>query len=176
MNLTIAPLQTADIPLILAWNEGRDAAFLTQWAGSGYRYPLTAPQLQQKLFLSSMDREFSLYKILVDGAAVGTVELNYVAMRRGTAMVCRYLIAEEHTNKGYGTAALAALADLAFNSLKLSALYLKVFDYNKRALRCYEKAGYHRIGSSQWPNGWLVWDMELRRNGGFWGRMLEKMR
>ncbi|MCF7920056.1 MAG: GNAT family N-acetyltransferase [Candidatus Cloacimonetes bacterium] len=49
-------------------------------------------------------------------------------------------------NKGYGTEALELLLDYGFNILNLNNIYLKAFDYNKRALVCYEKLGFKLIG------------------------------
>ena len=43
---------------------------------------------------------------------------------------------------GYGTDALNALVDFGFGELRLERIYLHVFDYNARAMRSYEKAGF----------------------------------
>ncbi|HZK57114.1 MAG TPA: GNAT family N-acetyltransferase [Clostridia bacterium] len=45
-------------------------------------------------------------------------------------------------NQGYGTDGLKAFLDYYFRTLKMKALYLKVSIFNKRAQRCYEKAGF----------------------------------
>ena len=41
-----------------------------------------------------------------------------------------------------GTDAMNALLDFAFGELRLERVSLEVFDYNPRAIRSYEKAGY----------------------------------
>lgn len=44
--------------------------------------------------------------------------------------------------KGYGTDGLKAFLKYYFEVLKMEALYLKVSVFNKRAQRCYKKAGF----------------------------------
>ena len=49
-------------------------------------------------------------------------------------------------NRGYGTEAVELLLGYGFNVLNLNNIMLTVFAFNKRALRCYEKAGFRVIG------------------------------
>jgi RimJ/RimL family protein N-acetyltransferase len=49
-------------------------------------------------------------------------------------------------NQGYGLEAIELLLDYGFNILNLNNIFLKVFDYNERAMRCYLKAGFKEIG------------------------------
>ncbi|MBP3626854.1 MAG: GNAT family N-acetyltransferase [Clostridia bacterium] len=47
---------------------------------------------------------------------------------------------------GYGADAVETLVEYCFKHLNLHKIYLKVFDYNKKAISCYEKAGFIREG------------------------------
>ena len=49
-------------------------------------------------------------------------------------------------NKGYGTEATKLILDFGFNVLNLNSIMLRVFEYNARAMKCYEKAGFKEIG------------------------------
>jgi len=53
---------------------------------------------------------------------------------------------ENYHNKGYGTEALNLLLDYAFNILNLKNVMLKVHAFNKRAVKCYQKVGFKKIG------------------------------
>lgn len=44
--------------------------------------------------------------------------------------------------KGFGTEATNLILEYAFNVLKLHKVDLRVLEYNKRAIRCYEKCGF----------------------------------
>ena len=49
-------------------------------------------------------------------------------------------------NKGYGTEALSLIIDYGFKALNFHNIILKVYEFNKRAIRCYEKIGFKKIG------------------------------
>ena len=48
--------------------------------------------------------------------------------------------------RGYGTEAVHLLLDYGFNVLNLNSVELGVYAFNRRAIRCYEKVGFKRIG------------------------------
>lgn len=53
---------------------------------------------------------------------------------------------KKYWNKGCGTDAVNALLRYGFETLNLNRVWLRVFDYNKRAQRAYEKAGFTKEG------------------------------
>lgn len=67
----------------------------------------------------------------------------------------------EDWGKGYGTDAMKILLRFAFTELNLRHVNLTVFEYNPRAIRSYEKAGFQHAGRLR---GYLLkdgkrWDM-----------------
>ena len=54
---------------------------------------------------------------------------------------------KEYWDKGIGTEAAGLLLDYGFNILNLNSVMLGVFEFNKRAIRSYEKLGFKRIGN-----------------------------
>jgi len=49
-------------------------------------------------------------------------------------------------NRGYGTEALCLLMDYGFKALNLHNIFLRVYSFNKRAVKTYEKIGFKYIG------------------------------
>lgn len=49
--------------------------------------------------------------------------------------------------KGLGTEAVRLLLDYGFNVREFHSIWLSVYEYNKRAKQCYEKAGFHEAGT-----------------------------
>ncbi len=49
---------------------------------------------------------------------------------------------KEYWGKGYGTDAMRVVLRYAFTELNLHRVSLTVFEYNPRAIRSYEKAGF----------------------------------
>lgn len=52
----------------------------------------------------------------------------------------------EYWGKGYGVDALNLVLGFAFQDLNLSRVGLEVFDFNKRAYKCYLKVGFKETG------------------------------
>jgi len=53
---------------------------------------------------------------------------------------------KEKWGKGYGTEAIRLLLNYGFEALNFHRISLGVFDFNKRAIRAYEKAGFKKEG------------------------------
>lgn len=51
--------------------------------------------------------------------------------------------------KGYGSEALILLLNYAFLEMNLHRVYLRVFSFNKKAIRLYEKLGFSHEGTSR---------------------------
>ena len=53
---------------------------------------------------------------------------------------------KEYWSKGYGADALRVMLDFGFNVRGYNNISLNVYEYNKRAIACYEKIGFKRQG------------------------------
>ena len=60
----------------------------------------------------------------------------------GSAEVAIHLGDPATWGQGLGTDAMRALVDFGFGELRLERIWLRVFDYNERAIRSYEKVGF----------------------------------
>ena len=49
---------------------------------------------------------------------------------------------KEYWNQGYGTEAIVTVLRFMFTEMNLHRVMLRVFDFNHRAQRCYEKCGF----------------------------------
>lgn len=56
-------------------------------------------------------------------------------------------VGQQHRNGGNGTEALRLALRYAFGDLKLHKVYLRVLQYNARAIRAYEKVGFQVEGT-----------------------------
>ncbi len=80
-----------------------------------------------------------------DGQTVGTVDLFDIDLHAGHAFVGVY-IASEMRLRGYGTAALEAVCDYAFNVLGLNSIVAVVAVNNIASLRIFGRAGFDNVG------------------------------
>ena len=66
-------------------------------------------------------------------------------------------------NKGYGTEVTKLVLRYAFEQLNLNRVQLRVYEYNARAVKCYEKAGYRLEGRLRQARFWRgrYWEVLL---------------
>lgn len=91
---------------------------------------------------------FSIYS-LENGRLIGEVGLDGVQWNHGDTFIGIGLGEREFWGKGYGTDAMRVILRYAFNELNLHRVSLNVFEYNQRAIRSYEKAGFKIEGRAR---------------------------
>jgi RimJ/RimL family protein N-acetyltransferase len=79
---------------------------------------------------------------LDDDRRIGNVTLRNLDRENGSAELAIVITDKPSQGHGFGTDALNCLVDFGFGELRLERIYLHVFDYNLRAQRSYEKAGF----------------------------------
>lgn len=80
-----------------------------------------------------------------DSALIGHVAL-YGATAATRSATLGIVMGPEATGKGFGTDALRTLVRYGFDEFGLNRLELQVWEFNTRALRAYEKAGFTEEG------------------------------
>lgn len=161
MEVELRPFERNDFARLIGWIKSPD--FLLQWAGANFNYPLDEAQLER--YIQGSEGEQPIRRIFkaVDintKAVVGHIELNNIDLRNKSAKVCRVLVGEPSLRgRGIGTQMIRKLLDIGFHQLSLHRIDLVVFDFNKAAIRCYEKLGFVKEGHLR----------EVRRIGGeYW--------
>jgi RimJ/RimL family protein N-acetyltransferase len=101
----------------------------------------------EKAFLSNLSRDHN-YSIIdmKTNELIGNCGFFAIDNLNQTAEVGIFVGNKEYWNKGYGTEALILLLDYGFKALNLYNIQLRVYGYNGRAIRSYEKAGFKQIG------------------------------
>lgn len=83
---------------------------------------------------------------LEDNKLLGNCSITHILQVQGTAEIGIFIGDEENWGKGYGTEAIKLLIDFGFNYLNLNNIMLKVFSFNERAIKSYEKVGFKVFG------------------------------
>lgn len=81
-----------------------------------------------------------------EGSHIGNIGLGDVDWRNRKAALGIAIAEKEYWGRGYGTDAVMTLLDFAFNEMNLHRVHLSVFEFNRRAIRCYEKCGFRHEG------------------------------
>jgi RimJ/RimL family protein N-acetyltransferase len=145
-------IEREDLPRFVAWlNDPELREHLTLF------HPLSLP-LEERWFADTLTAEpaaqpFSL-EVRRAGASPGGDEWTHVGgggfhavdWRNRAAELGIFIGEKAFWGGGYGTDAVRTLARWAFDELNLNRVWLKVFDSNPRAVRCYEKVGFRTEG------------------------------
>lgn len=83
------------------------------------------------------------------GRHIGNVMYYNVDYQRREAEIGVTIGLREYWGRGFGTDLLRTFVTYLFDALPLDRIYLKTLDWNLRAQRCFEKAGFKRYGSSR---------------------------
>ncbi|MCL4394913.1 MAG: GNAT family N-acetyltransferase [Chloroflexi bacterium] len=83
---------------------------------------------------------------LAENKLIGSCGLHKVDLKNRSGVFGIFIGDKAYWSKGYGTDATLALLGFAFGELGLHRVELEVNDFNPRAVRAYEKAGFRRDG------------------------------
>jgi RimJ/RimL family protein N-acetyltransferase len=96
------------------------------------------------------------------GRHIGNVMYYNIDHGRSEAELGITIGVREYWGKGYGSDAVRTILQYVFTKMALNRVYLKTLDWNKRARRCFEKAGFVAFGTSR-RGGHDFILMEVRR-------------
>ena len=132
-----------DFTQLMGWIKDEEA--LMNWSGSLFSYPLTQSSLEWYIEdVNDIDEsEAFVYKAIEQDTqkVVGHISLGTVSRKNRSARISRVLIDPDNQGKGYCMQMVQAVLKIGFEELKLHRICLGVYDFNKAAMRCYEKAG-----------------------------------
>jgi len=79
-----------------------------------------------------------------DGRFIGGCGVNRMDRKNRHAQVGIFIGDREYLGKGYGTDAMKVLLEFLFDEYNVNKVKLKVFGFNHRAIKSYEKCGFHK--------------------------------
>jgi RimJ/RimL family protein N-acetyltransferase len=145
-RIRLRALEREDIPTFVRWfNDPELRHYLLMFE------PMSKAK-EEKWFDSMLERRddflFGIEAQLAERwLLIGNIGLHRVSWKDRHAVLGIALGEKEYWGKGYGTDAVRTMLRWAFHELDLNRVELEVFDYNPRARRCYEKAGFRLEGT-----------------------------
>ncbi len=144
---------------LTASNPETDAELFAKWSRDSEYFRLldSEPVLPQTAasFKQDMERRAEKYeansfvftiRTLAEDKPIGFIGLVGISWTHGDSWVAIGLGEREYWGRGYGGDAMRVALHYAFTELNLHRVSLGVFDYNRRAIRSYEKAGFVHEG------------------------------
>jgi RimJ/RimL family protein N-acetyltransferase len=153
-RVVLRPLEKEHLARCVKWFNDPDVTYYL-----GREQPLTMAEEERWFaeYRSKVDEE--IYAIEVDGNHIGNVGLHGIDRANRKASLGIVIGEKEYWSKGLGTDAMRTVLQYAFEGLRLHKVNLDVIDYNRRAIRVYERCGFVKEGVRRdelWKRGTFV--------------------
>jgi len=137
----LSPIDCNDAEQYASWlNDLEICSFLTLASS-------VIPVEGERDFLQKLSKEHNYGIVDMEtNQLLGNVGLLSIDHLNQTAEIGIFIGAKEYWGRGYGEEALSLLIDYSFKFLNLHAILLRVYSFNSRAIACYKKIGFKRIG------------------------------
>jgi len=149
-GVRLRALERSDVPALMRWmNDPEIRRYLLAFQ------PVSTPWEERWVDRMQDSKEDFVYaiEVLYGGTFlhVGNTGLHHVDWRNRRAELGIVIGEKSWWGRGFGTEVVRTMLRFAFEELGLHRVELEAFDYNPRARRCYEKAGFTFEGTRrQW--------------------------
>ncbi|HPF87519.1 MAG TPA: GNAT family protein [Candidatus Limiplasma sp.] len=131
-----------DYPHIRKWVNDRNTS---QYLSAIFWFPQTEADTTDFLNRAMRAAPNAAYFVIADikdESYIGQLDLFEINWKTRVGKIGTVIGSEDKRGKGYGSEAMKLMLDYAFGILGLERVELEVYAENKRAVRCYEKAGF----------------------------------
>lgn len=139
----LSPMNLEDIEKYVKWMND-----FSTTDGLGSSSKVTTFESERAWLINNMDKKEQQFAIVLKETDklignCGFCDINHLHQKGEVGL---FIGEDENRSKGYGTEALSLLVEYGFNYLNLKNIMLKVFSFNKRAIKSYEKIGFKVFG------------------------------
>jgi RimJ/RimL family protein N-acetyltransferase len=132
-------IEREDLPIFIRWfNDPEVRQYLLKYM------PMSPAEGERRWFERQLeDRNNRGFAIeTTDGVHIGDCGLHDFDWESRSAVLGIAMSDREYREEGYGSDAVRTLLGFAFGEMNLHRVQLEVYDFDLRALRCYEKCGF----------------------------------
>lgn len=155
-------LGRGDVPDLARFSRDYEVQRLSSHDEAIYRFEQGVEEWVTGLPSKKDMRAFAI-ETVEGGRLIGFCELVHVDWRCRSAMLGIEIGDHDAWGRGYGTEAVRILLRVAFDGMGLNRVEAGTFEFNPRAVRCLEKAGFAREG---------VLRQSVYREGRFWDEVV----
>jgi len=143
--INLRPLKKSDLDEIMKWiNDLGVTKYL-----SSFLFPVSRPEEEKYMekMMTKNDKQKNLVIESKEGDYIGQITLDNIDWKNRNAELGIVIGDKKNWGKGYGTEAIKIILNHGFHQMNLYNIYLWVFEYNQRGIRCYEKCGFKKDGA-----------------------------
>lgn len=147
-KVRLRPIERADLPRFVEWfGDPEVRHHLLVYL------PFSLAQ-EERWFESMLGRVERQESVLLaietsDGVHIGNIGLHAINWKDRNAELGIVIGKKACWSQGYGTDAIRTMLGLAFREMNLHRVFLRVDVENARGIRCYEKVGFRKEGTSR---------------------------
>jgi len=143
-KIILRAVEEADNKMLLALINDPD----TEMMIGGSSWPVS--EVEQLRWFQKQEQRKDILRCIIahkeNGQAIGTLILTDIDSKNGTAQIHIKMSKDGGRGKGYGTDAVKAIVQYAFDELRLNCIYAQILSYNIASARLFEKCGFQRDG------------------------------
>ncbi len=140
-KVILRTVEVSDFSKIIEWHQNDELIYLV-----GERLPKDLDECKSR-YLNSKNLINRIYAIEDrEGELIGEIEMDHINWKEKEAELFIYIGEKKLWGEGYGSDALNTIIDYFFKHKRFKSVYLRVYQQNKRAIRCYEKCGFKKMG------------------------------
>ncbi|HHY71407.1 MAG TPA: GNAT family N-acetyltransferase, partial [Thermoanaerobacterales bacterium] len=140
-KINLRRIRSTDFNKIINWQKNK---LLTYYVGN--KLPMSLKECETRYSKASnlLNQIFGIED--KNGKLIGEIEIDHIKWKDKQAELFVYIGEQDLWGKGYGFDALKTFLDYIFNVRDFKCIYLRVYEHNERAIRCYEKCGFKKRG------------------------------
>jgi RimJ/RimL family protein N-acetyltransferase len=141
-NIRLRTLQKKDLSKMVLWNRDLEIQNYVDCT-----LPDNLIHLERWYCENIPDRHYKIFAIeTTDGCLIGDMELDHICWSKRETELRIRIGEKEFWGKGFGSEAVSLVQNYIFNEKNFYRVYLRVYDFNQRAIRCYLKNGFRPVG------------------------------
>ncbi|GIO08117.1 acetyltransferase [Brevibacillus reuszeri] len=147
-RVALRKMTAEDVDVYHAWRNDVEVMQTTSPFIDNHTWESTQEFVSQVILGSSSSKSY----IIVDKQTqtpIGVTALIQIDLKNRNAECIIDIGAKDYWGKGYGSEALKLLLDYAFLEMNLHRVSLRVFSFNEKAIKLYERIGFQHEGISR---------------------------
>lgn len=144
-KVCLRPYDESDMPYLLQWYNDYELNRLAGWS----KGKVSASKLRFNMARSFGSDPMNLMIDNLDGKPIGTIQLYEIDEQDKSCKLGIRIGDRDYWSHGFGTDSVKTLIKYAFLNMGLYRVALRVYEFNERAARCYEKCGFKYEGRSR---------------------------
>lgn len=146
-RITLRKVTEEDTEIYHSWRNNTEVMKSTSPTLDQYTKADTASFIQ--MISGATDAKSYMIELNETAQPIGIISLIHIDYKNRNAECVIDLGEADQWGKGFGKEAMQLLLSYAFEELNLHKVYLRVFSFNERAVRLYEKLGFEKEGEQK---------------------------